>query len=69
ICDTHGKPSPGLEGKRGPAAMFFVDELPEANWSHACSYYFFPENGDPIAIAHLWPPTEDIKLVPLHRVP
>ena len=69
ICDTHGKPLPGLEGKRGPAAMFFVDELPEANWSHACSYYFFPENGDPIAIAHLWPPTEDIKLVPLHRVP
>ena len=69
ICDMHGKPLPELEGKRGPAAMFFVDEQPEANWSHACSYYLFPDNGEPIAIRHHWLPSEDIKLVPLHRVP
>jgi|GEM_PF-2261140 len=69
VRDTHGKPLPGLDGKRGPAAMFFVDELPEANWSHPCSYYFLPDNGEPIAIQHHWLPSEDIKLVPLHRVP
>lgn len=68
LKDMHGKRLPALEGREGPGAVFFVDERPEANWSHPCTYYVLPEAGEPIAVKHDWPPSEDLKLIPLHRV-
>jgi len=67
LRDVHGTPPPGLAGHVGPASLFFVDEIPEANWSHACTYYLLPDVGEPFYIKHVWPPGEAVRLIPLPR--
>jgi len=71
LSDVHDRPLPGLEGKSGEAALFFVDRNPDANWSHRCSYILLPKGGEAlrIDIDHGWPPSEAVRLVPSLRPP
>ncbi len=69
VRDAHDRPVPALDGLSGEAALFFVDLAPDANWSHPCAYVAFPAVGEPVWAEHFWPPAEDIRLVPISRLP
>lgn len=69
VRDCHERPLAGLEGRAGEAALFFVDLVPEASWSHPCVYILIPTIGEPLRIEHGWPPSDAVRLVPLPRPP
>jgi hypothetical protein len=64
LRDVHGQLLPGLEGVKGSASLFFVDEQPDANWSHACTYFLLPDAGEPLELKHRWPPSDDVRRIP-----
>jgi hypothetical protein len=64
LRDVHGQLLPGLEGVKGSASLFFVDEQPDANWSHACMYFLLPDAGEPLELKHRWPPSDDVRRIP-----
>lgn len=50
----------------GPWYLFFVDQVPNANWAHPCAYAFVREQGGGETWAESeWPPADSIDL---HRV-
>lgn len=67
VRDAHDRPLPGLAGRAGEAALFFVDREPGAGWSHPCAYVFLPVGGEPLWVDHDWPPSEAVRLLPLLR--
>jgi hypothetical protein len=67
VRDVHERALPGLGDRKGEGALFFVDLDPDANWSHPCAYILMPANGEPVRLAHDWPPSESVRLVPLPR--
>jgi hypothetical protein len=68
VRDAHDRPLPSLAGRSGEASLFFVDCLPEANWSHPCAYVVLPATGgEPLRVEHDWPPSEAHRLAPLRR--
>ncbi|MCC6558196.1 MAG: hypothetical protein IT372_35060 [Polyangiaceae bacterium] len=66
---AHDRPIPALDGLSGEAALVFVDLAPDASWSHPCANVVFPAGGEPVWADHRWPPAEDIRLVPISRLP
>lgn len=69
IRDYHDRLIPGLEGRSGEAALFFVDLDPMADWAHPCEYILWPDDGEPLRIKHHMPPSEAFRLLPLPRPP
>lgn len=69
IRDAHERPLPGVAGRTGEVALFFVDREPEASWSHPCAYILLPASGGPLRVEHGWPPSEATRLLPLPRPP
>ena len=67
VRDAHDRPLPALADRSGEAWLFFIDRVPEANWSHACAYAVVPVQGDPFLVEHIWPPSESIELARIRR--
>jgi hypothetical protein len=67
VRDAHERPLPALADRSGEAWLFFIDRVPEANWSHACAYAVLPVEGEPLLVEHVWPPSESIELARIRR--
>ncbi|MFH1139966.1 MAG: peptidase C13 [Pseudomonadota bacterium] len=42
----------------GPGWLFFIDDVPQANWEHACRYVLVSENGDLNVVTARTPPRD-----------
>jgi hypothetical protein len=68
IRDVHERPVLAVEARRGePAAFFFIDRAPRANWAHACTYVVMFEDGEAVTADHRWPPSSAIARAALPR--
>jgi len=57
-----GEPVAGLPRSTGRYYVFFVDQMPAANWAHECAYAFVGANGRRAWADEQWPPDESIEL-------
>ena len=62
VRDMLGRELPGFSGQTEDAALFFVDEMPPANWAHRCSYVLVRPGAEPVIVHHDTPPSAAIQL-------
>lgn len=52
----------GSEVSSGSYYVFFVDQMPDANWAHECAYAFIGYQGGRVWVDATWPPQESVEL-------
>lgn len=68
VTDIHGR-QVAADAPRAeePAALFFIDRDPLANWAHECTYVFLYDDGGVHVAERRWPPSASAELVSLPR--
>jgi hypothetical protein len=58
VLDVHGDRVFAGAPDKTRGYLVFVDEAPDANWSHPCRYGLVFEGGGMVVTKHDWPPAE-----------